>query len=579
MVSLYNCFSIVGTVATPCLQLHGLARVVAQVSSRPNTRGVLRWAMAVPEELAKAIVDGRVTTRNELEQLKRELAAKDGLDRVPTDAEVLAIIGEDASPAALSLLRTKPSRTLSGVAVVAVMTPPAPCPHGTCMYCPGGVDVGTPQSYTGKEPAAMRAGRANYDGGRQTADRLIQLSQVGHPTDKVELVVMGGTFPAVEAEARSSFVKGCIEALNGAPSPDLASAIAANEGGDHRCVALTMETRPDLCTEAGVDELLELGTTRVEIGVQVTEDRPLEIVGRGHGVAESVQATRRIKDAGLKVGYHLMLGLPEMTPEADLRALMRVFEDPEFRPDLLKLYPTLVMPGTGLHELWMAGGYEPMYEDAAVGILAPFKAALPSWVRVSRVERDIPSNLIAAGVRASNLRQLVAGRLTEEGKRCRCIRCREVGRRGTDRPRGEDKLWGSPDGARLELIEERYEASGGQEAFLSLELPEMDAIVAYARVRRPSGELWREELSGAAILREVRVLGAALPLGAIPTDGEGSLAWQHRGLGRRLVNEAEERALGWGMDRLAITAGMGTRAYFRRLGYDLDGPYMVRQLD
>ncbi|MCK5253316.1 MAG: tRNA uridine(34) 5-carboxymethylaminomethyl modification radical SAM/GNAT enzyme Elp3, partial [Thermoplasmata archaeon] len=337
------------------------------------------------------------------------------------------------------------------------------------------------------------------------------------------LVVMGGTFPAVGAEAMSAFVKGCVEAMNGAPSPDLASAIAANEVGDHRCVALTMETRPDLCTEAGVDELLEMGTTRVEIGVQVTEDRPLEIVGRGHGVEESVQATRRLKDAGLKVGYHLMLGLPEMTPEADLRALMRVFEDPEFRPDLLKLYPTLVMPGTGLHGLWMAGGYEPMDEDAAVGILAPFKATLPPWVRVSRVERDIPSNLIAAGVRASNLRQLVAKRLVEEGKRCRCIRCREVGRRGTDRPRGEGDLWGPTDDARLELMEEHYDPSGGREAFLSLELPDMDAMVAYARVRRPSGDLWREELSGAAVLREVRVLGTALPLGASPINGEGSL--------------------------------------------------------
>ncbi len=578
MVSLYNCFSIVGTVATIGVSWHGPARVVAWVSSRPNTRGVLRGAMGVPEELAKAIVDGRVTTREELERLKRGLAARDGLDRVPTDAEVLAIIGEEAGPAALSLLRTKPSRTLSGVAVVAVMTPPSPCPHGTGMYCPGGVDVGTPQSYTGKEPAARRAGRADYDGGRQTADRLSQLSEVGHPTDKVELVVMGGTFPAVGAEAMSAFVKGCVEAMNGAPSPDLASAIAANEVGDHRCVALTMETRPDLCTEAGVDELLEMGTTRVEIGVQVTEDRPLEIVGRGHGVEESVQATRRLKDAGLKVGYHLMLGLPDMTPEADLRALKRVFEDPRFRPDLLKLYPTLVMPGTGLHDLWMAGGYEPLDEDAAVGILAPFKMTLPPWVRVSRVERDIPSNLIAAGVRASNLRQLVAKRLVEEGKRCRCIRCREVGRRGTDRPRGEGDLWGPTDGDRLELMEEHYDASGGREAFLSLELPDMDAMVAYARVRRPSGDLWREELSGAAILREVRVLGAALPLGASPTEGEGSLEWQHRGLGRRLVREAEERARGWGMDRLAITAGMGTRAYFRKLGYDLDGPYMVRRL-
>ena len=535
--------------------------------------------MDVYDELAKAIEEGRVTSREDLERLKRELAAKKRLDRVPTDAEVLSRLGDDVDPSALALLRTKPSRTLSGVAVVAVMTPPAPCPHGTCMYCPGGVDAGTPQSYTGKEPAARRASQAGFDGGRQTAGRLAQLAEVGHPTDKVELVVMGGTFPALASGDRSAFVKGCVDAMNAGPRPDLPSAIEANEAAPHRCVALTVETRPDLCDRGGVDDLLDLGTTRVEIGVQVTEDRPLELVGRGHGVAESLDATRRLKDAGLKVGYHLMLGLPGMTPEEDLRALMRVFEDPDFRPDLLKLYPTLVMPGTGLHDLWEEGAYEPLDEEGALDILVPFKASLPPWVRVSRVERDIPSDLIAAGVRASNLRQLVALRLSEEGMRCRCIRCREVGRRGTDRPVDAGGRWGVPEPSRLELSEEIYTASRGEEAFLSLELPDLDAIVAYARVRRPSEDLWREELAGACILREVRVLGAALPLGAEPSSEWTGLEWQHRGLGKRLVRESEERSRTWGYDRLAIMAGMGTRGYFKRLGYHRAGPYMVRGLD
>ncbi len=545
----------------------------------PNTPGPLRGAMDISDELAMAIEEGRITSREDLERLKRELAARERLDRVPTDAEVLARLGDRVDPAALALLRTKPSRTLSGVAVVAVMTPPAPCPHGTCMYCPGGVDAGTPQSYTGKEPAARRAIQAGFDGGRQTSGRLAQLAEVGHPTEKVELVVMGGTFPALAPEDRATFVKGCVDAMNGSPAKDLAGAIYANEEGPHRCVALTIETRPDLCDRAGVDDLLDLGTTRVEIGVQVTEDRPLELVGRGHGVAEIVDATRHLKDAGLKVGYHLMLGLPSMSPEDDLRALMRVIEDPDFRPDHLKLYPTLVMPGTGLHGLWEEGGYEPLDEEGAVDILAPFKASRPPWVRVSRVERDIPSDLIAAGVRASNLRQLVALRLSEDGRRCRCIRCREVGRRGTDRPGGGGDRWGAPEPSRLELREELYSASGGEEAFLSLELADLDAIVAYARVRRPSEDLWRDELAGACILREVRVLGVALPLGAEPSGEGGGLEWQHRGLGERLVREAEERSRLWGRDRLAITAGMGTRGYFERLGYRRAGPYMVRGLD
>ena len=532
--------------------------------------------MDIREELAQAVVEGRVATREELERLKRELAARHRLSRVPTDADVLAILGEDAPAEARALLRTKPSRSLSGVTVVAVMAPPAACPHGRCAYCPGGVETGTPQSYTGKEPAARRAARSDYDGGRQTEDRLGQLRGAGHPVDKVELVIMGGTFPAVEGPARNDFVKGCIDVMNGRPSAHLEEAIATNEGAPHRCVALTLETRPDLCDRAGVDRLLAMGATRVEIGVQVTEDGPLELVGRGHGVAASVEATRRLKDAGLKVGYHLMLGLPGMSPDDDLRALERVVELPSFRPDLLKLYPTLVMEGTELHEMWRSGSYEPLDEEGAVAILAPFKARLPTYMRVSRVERDIPSDLIAAGIGASNLRQLVAHQMAASGTRCRCIRCREVGRRGTDRPEGKQGRWGPPDPSRLELVEERYEASDGEEAFLSLELPDQDALVAYARLRRPSDRVWRRELEGAAILREVRVLGEALPLGQDPSGDD--LVWQHRGLGARLLEEVDGRAREWGMERLAVMAGMGTRDYFRARGYSLDGPYMVRPL-
>jgi len=534
--------------------------------------------MEIAEELAKAVTEGRVTSREELERLKRHLAAARGLARVPTDAEVLAALGDGASPRSVALLRTKPSRSLSGVAVVAVMAPPAPCPHGRCAYCPGGVEAGTPQSYTGKEPAARRADRAGFDGGRQVSDRLTQLAGAGHPVDKVELVVMGGTFPAVAEPARSTFLKGCLEALNGAPSVSLSAAMDANDAGTHRCVALTLETRPDLCDPDGVDALLAMGATRVEIGVQVTEDAPLAAVGRGHGVAESVEATRCLKDAGLKVGYHLMLGLPGMSPEDDLRALTRVMEDERFRPDLLKLYPTLVMPGTGLHGAWKAGKYVPLDEAGAMAILAPFKAGLPPWVRVSRVERDIPSDLIAAGVRASNLRQLVAARMASEGTRCRCIRCREVGRRGTDRPEGSRASWGPAEPGRLELSMTTYNASGGQEAFLSLELAEEDALVAYARLRRPSPSAWHEELSDSAILREIRVLGETVRLGERPLDDVSGLVWQHRGLGGRLLGECEGAAADWGMDGIAVTAGMGTRGYFRARGYMRSGPYMVKRL-
>jgi elongator complex protein 3 len=535
--------------------------------------------MDIVEELAKAIEEGAIGSREDLERLKRRLAGKVGAGRVPTDADILARMGPDADPTIVSLLRTKPSRSLSGVAVVAIMSPPSPCPHGRCAYCPGGVEFGTPQSYTGHEPAALRARRAGYDAGRQTEERLAQLRGGGHPVDKVELVLMGGTFPAMEEPGRSTFVRGALDALNGRPSKDLAGAIGSNENSAHRCVALTVETRPDLCTVKGVDDLLTLGTTRVEIGVQTTEDRPLELVDRGHCVEASVMGTRHLKDAGLKVGYHMMLGLPGMTPADDLRSLERIIDEPAFRPDLLKLYPTLVMPGTVLHDWWEEGRYQPPDVGTAVEVLARLKSRLPPWIRVSRVERDIPSNLIAAGIKASNLRQLVSARLDEDGAKCRCVRCREVGRRGTRRRGPQGPRGRPPDVEGLETVAIEYEASGGLELFLSFELPDDDALVAYARLRRPSESVWRGELQDAAVLREIRVLGEALPLGATALDTQDSLQWQHRGLGGMLLREVEARALDWGMDSLAITAGMGTRGYFRPRGYKLLGPYMVRPLD
>ena len=533
----------------------------------------------------------RAISSEDVEKLRRRLSAEAGGGRMLSTAELRRL-----APSQAGGLRRKPVRSASGVVPVAVMASPSPCPHGRCVPCPGGpgAPYDSPQSYTGFEPAAARAREHGYRPGAQVAARLEQLSACGHATGKVELIVMGGTFPARDPDYQRWFVGECYGALNrsvavqwkagqthadatldadhGQTVAKLQLAKEENERAPARCVALTLETRPDRCASQEIDAMLELGATKVELGVQSLDDSVLLGIRRGHDVAEVADATARLRDAGLKVGYHLMPGLPGLTREEDLRAMLRVVEDPDFRPDLLKLYPTLVMPGTELHKSWLRGEYVPLDEAAAVALLADFKSRLPRWVRVSRVERDIPAGLIAAGVRASNIRQLVQGRLRERGLRCACIRCREVGRLGTERPgRGT----ASPDPRGLVVREERYGASGGEELFLSLELPEGDALVAYARVRRPSPRAWRPEIAGAAVLREVRVLGEVLPLHARPRDGAGSLEWQHRGLGARLVGLSEEAARAWGMDRLAVMAGMGTRGYFGRLGYSLEGPYMV----
>ncbi|HKV90536.1 MAG TPA: elongator complex protein 3 [Thermoplasmata archaeon] len=454
----------------------------------------------------------------------------------------------------------KPTRTLSGVAVVAVMTAPAACPHGRCTYCPGGLERGTPQSYTGEEPSALRGAQFHWDARAITEHRLATLAAIGHPTSKVEVIVMGGTFPARPAAYRDSVFRGIFDGLNGEASPSLAQAQARNETAEHRCVSLTVETRPDWCGPAVLPGLLEAGVTRVELGVECLTDSVLSAVNRAHDAGDVVRSTRAARDAGLKVAYHWMLGLPGMDPDRDLSDFRRMFEDPAYRPDMLKIYPTLVIAGTGLFEEWRAGRYEPYDAATAADLIARMKSILPPWVRIQRIQRDIPARLIAAGVRAGNLRELALARLAERGGSCRCLRCREPGRRATPPPDS------------FEMAETVYDASGGREWFLSLEDPETDVVGGFLRLRFPS------DAEGAVldgpVIRELKVLGPATPVGTPAAAG----GYQHRGFGRRLIARAETIAASEGARRLFVTAAVGTRAYYRSLGYGPVGAHFAKPL-
>jgi elongator complex protein 3 len=297
--------------------------------------------------------------------------------------------------------------------------------------------------------------------------------------------------------------------------------------------------------------MLALGVTRVELGVQTTFDDALARTNRGHTTQDSIDATRRLKDAGLKVCYHLMPGLPGNDEARDLASLARIFDDPAFRPDKLKVYPTLVVPGTALHALWRAGRYEPCSEERAIRFLVALKERCPRWVRIMRVDRDIPTHQIAAGPSRTNLRELALAALAKQGKRCRCIRCREAGRVPTDV-------------RRLEAREVRYAASGGEEWFLSFDDPQTDGLAGFLRARLPAG-------SDALLVRELKVLGQEAPLGA-----EGPV--QHRGLGKQLMQRAEELARVQGARRVRVTSGVGVRPYYARLGYARDGPTMAKPL-
>ncbi|MDX1747453.1 MAG: tRNA uridine(34) 5-carboxymethylaminomethyl modification radical SAM/GNAT enzyme Elp3, partial [Halobacteriales archaeon] len=336
--------------------------------------------------------------------------------------------------------------------------------------------------------------------------------------------------------------------------------IAANETADVRCIGITFETKPDWCGPEQIDRMLRLGGTKVEVGVQTTYDSINRDMHRGHGIQASIDANRRLRDAGFKVGFHMMPGQPGMSREMDRTDFHRLFEDSTWRPDLLKIYPTLVVRGTRVYDMWKRGDYEPLTNDEAADLVADIKAALPRYVRLQRVQRDIPADFIDAGVWKSNLRQLARERLHDRGEQCACIRCREVGH-------ADD----TPDPDALELDVMSYEAAGGTEHFISVEDFEQDLLVGFCRLRFP-GDPVRSELTNAAVVRELHVYGNEAAIG-----NEGD--WQHRGFGRQLMAEAEAIAADAGYDTLAVISGIGAREYYRRkLGYERDGPYMVTSL-
>jgi len=491
---------------------------------------------------------------------RAKLSSPSGVARV-SNVEFLATLSPPERARYAGAILRKPTRSLSGVAVVAVMTAPARCPHGRCTYCPGGLEQRSPQSYTGEEPSALRGAQFRYDAEAIVRHRLATLEEIGHSTSKVEVIVMGGTFPARPRTYQRAVLKGVYDGLNGAASPTLEEAQARNARGTHRLVGLTVETRPDWCDGRVLPFLLDAGVTRVEVGVECLDDAVLERVGRAHQAGDSAGAARAARDRGLKVGFHMMLGLPGMSPERDLEGFRRLWSEEAYRPDFLKIYPTLVLPGTALYDDWRAGRYLPYDVETAADLLAAIKREVPPWVRIHRIQRDIPARLIAAGIRTSNLRQVALQRLARVGGRCRCLRCREPGRGATP----------PPEELTLERLD--YGAGRGRETFLSFEHRPTDRCAAYLRLRfppDPPGEGLPEP-----VVRELKVLGRELAVGEAPRAAE---TYQHRGLGTRLLAEAEALSRRAGYRRLYVTSAVGTREYYLARGYAREGPYVVRPL-
>jgi len=443
------------------------------------------------------------------------------------------------------------ARTISGVTPVAVMTQPLKCP-GQCVYCPSYSAI--PRSYTPGSPAALRAVSCDFDARKQIKVRLKALSEMGHPTDKVELIVMGGTFLACPIDYQYQFIKDCLDGLNGEESADLGEAKQINQTARHRCVGLCIETRPDWCRQEEIARMLEFGTTRVELGVQTLDDEIYKLVRRGHRVEDVVRATALLRQNGFKVHYHWMPGLPGSTPEKDLKLSKMLFDDSRFRPDGLKLYPTMVVEGTELERWYQEGRYQPYDTTTLVNLMIGIKSIVPKYVRISRVLRDIPPRFIAAGCKDS-LRGVIKQRMKQRGIECRCIRCREYGHRLRDG-------WeiGEPQMVRMD-----YEASGGREIFLSFE-DGAETIFGLLRMRIQENS---------ALIRELHVYGPEVPL-----SEQRDKAVQHKGLGKALLREAERIAGDeFGAKRIVILSGIGAREYYQtEFGYHLDGDYMVKDL-
>ncbi len=543
-------------------------------------------------------------SEKELSQLKRTLSQKHGLKRIPTNINLL-LHAEPSDMARLAKkLITKPVRTISGVAPVAIMTKPDRCPHGKCTFCPGGIaspwgDV--PQSYTGHEPATMRGIRNQYDAYLQVFNRLEQYILLGQAIDKIEIIVMGGTFPATPKEYQEEFIVGTFKALNDFSElffdtngefnylkfkeffelpgdmhdekransireklyalkaknvVSLEQEQERNESVQVRCVALCIETKPDWGFLEHGNQMLRLGCTRVELGIQSVYDDVLKEVHRGHDSKDAIKSIQVLRDLGFKINVHYMPGLPLTDYKRDMEGMRQLFSDPDYKPDMIKFYPCMVAPGTPLYYQYKKGEFKPISTDEAAKRIAQIMKEIPEYCRVQRVQRDVPTKYWEAGVDKTNLRQYMDQ--TYDAK-SRDIRAREPKNRSIDWDRVE-----------IKVIE--YEASGGTEFFISAEDTENDVLVGFCRLRFVKEALRDEITRKSALVRELHVYGVATQLGE-----EGSV--QHKGWGKKLMAKAEEISCQRGKEKIVVISGIGARGYYYKLGYVKDGVYVSKLLN
>ncbi len=528
--------------------------------------------MGFYSEIIDLILSNKIKSKEKLHKTKIRLCKKYKLKDIPSDSDILERVNDEfdaeQKELLLSILRRKSMRTISGVAVVAVMTSPEDCPHGLCIPCPGGPKTNSPQSYTGHEPAAMRASLNDFDPYKQTKNRLEQLKAIGHSVEKIDFIIMGGTFTARNPFYQKWFVKRIYDALNGSDSKNLSEAKKINETAKSRCIGLTVETRPDWFRLRHCDMSLSWGATRVELGVQTVYDDILYKMKRGHTVTDSIKATEIAKNSGFKVCYHLMPGLYGSNIDRDLKSFEAIFNKQEFKPDMIKIYPTLTVKGTELYNMWKNKKYKPLTTKQATKLISEVKTIVPEWVRIQRIQRDIPAQFIDSGVDKSNLRQIVKKNMEKNKMECRCIRCREIGHKFLNK---DIKL--TDDDIIFDI--NFYDASNSEEIFISLISKKHDAVVGYLRLR-DINKSHRYELNKnpSMIIRELKVVGRELSIGSKKQD-----EIQHRGFGKELIKEAERICLEeYDKKNLFVLSGIGVKEYYRKLSFKDNGFYLEKKL-
>lgn len=514
--------------------------------------------------------NNQIQKPEELHVLKKKYAAKTKTDPIGNIELVSAynkLIDRGVLPndkSLMKILRKRGVRSRSGIASITVLTKSFPCP-GSCIFCPN--EPKMPKSYLSNEPAVMRAILNDFDPYKQVTSRIKGLRKSGHYTDKVDVIVSGGTFSFYPHRYQTDFVRGIYNALN-APYEKQRSLVDSqriNELAENRCIGLSIETRPDHIDEQEIKRLRNFGVTKIEIGIQSLNDRVLKLNKRGHTVLQAKKSMQLMRDAGFKINCHMMPNLYGSNPENDLNDFKELFENPAYRPDWLKIYPCMVVPWSALEKIYNEGKHKPYTDEELVDLIIKIKQIVPEYTRITRLYRDIPATSVLGGSKISNLRQVVHKKMEEMNLKCRCIRCREI---------QEEKVYVD----KLSLRVNEFEASGGREFFISYNDEEKDKLCSLLRLRFSSYSLkgkahFIPELEGAAIIREVHTYGEQVKI----TDKTAN-ASQHIGLGKRMMNEAEHIARKFGYKKMAVISGIGVREYYRKLGYELEGTYMVKYL-